>query len=42
MKWLLFPGVGGALGQNTFFVIPGEQMEALNVPAAKPSKHELL
>lgn len=37
------PGVGGGgLGQNTFSVIPGELMEAVNVPAAKPRNHELL
>ena len=41
MKWLLFPG-GVGLGQNTFLVIAGEQMEAVNAPAANPSKHELL
>lgn len=41
MKWLLFPG-GVGLGQNTFFVIAGEQMEAVNAPAAEWSKHELL
>ena len=41
MKWLLFPG-GVGLGQNTFLVIAGEQMEAVTAPAANPSKHELL
>lgn len=41
-EMVIVPWRGGGLGQNTFFVIPGEQMEAVNVPAAKPSKHELL
>ena len=41
MKWLLFPG-GVGLGQNTFLVIAGEQMEAVTAPAANPSKHERL
>ena len=30
------------LGQNTFLVIAGEQMEAVTAHAANPSKHELL
>ena len=37
MKWLLFPG-GVGLGQNTFLVIAGEQVEAVHAPAANPSK----